>query len=276
MCVSIIDQLIQIKKSADSNDIVNMLDEFTVYSRLSKIPALSDISKSSALKKQLPLLSKAIEGDIYCLSLYMVAANIIGYLGYDIPETIATHIDNTPDSLKQKLIIAQENTIRVDYQSLDMYQHDSMRDTITAIYIHKPADETRIVILTRSGKQQRIFQGSYIESEETSDQNSPSNVYQKARSLRYEDDHLRIKIDNYSIQGNNAYFFAEVKINHVGYRMMLDNQYRLVFKANHSTSNDFTIELDISAMNRINMAKSEPKEFIATLAQIINESGVIE
>ena len=101
-------------------------------------------------------------------------------------------------------------------------------------------------------------------------------VYQKARSLNYEDDNLRIKIDNYSIQGNNAYFFAEVKLNHIDYKMMLDNKYNLIFKANKSAGDDFTIELDVSAMNSINMAKTDPKEFIDTLAQVINESGVIK
>lgn len=270
--MSIIDQLIQIKKSSDSDDIVNMLDDFTLYGRLSKIPALSDISKSEALKKQLPLLSKAISGDIYCLSLYMVAANIVAYLGYEIPETITTHINNTPDSLKQKLIIAQENTIRVDYRSLDLYQHNSMRDSITAIYINKLNEENRIVIITRLGKSQRIFQGSYVEDDSISSEDIGVNKHQRAKSLIYEDDELHIKIDNYSLQGNNAYLFAHVKINRDEYHMMMDDLKGLLFKDIKGRGKDFTIPLDISSLNRINLAKSDPQEFIDILAQIINES----
>lgn len=272
--MSIIDQLIQIKKSSDSDDIVNMLDDFTLYGRLSKIPALSDISKSAALKKQLPLLSKAVEGDIYCLSLYMIAANIVGYLGYEIPETITTHINNTPDSLKQKLMIAQENTIRVDYQSLDMYQHNSMRENVTAIYINKLDDETHIVIITRSGKSQRIFQGSYVESDESESNEALAKKHQKAKSLIYEDDELHIKIENYSLQGNNAYFFAHVKLNRTEYKMMMDSKNNLILKNAKGRGEDFTIQLDIVSLNRINMAKSEPQQFIDTLAHIIIEAGV--
>lgn len=270
--MSIIDQLIQIKKSSDSDDIVNMLDDFTLYGRLSKIPALSDISKSDALKKQLPLLSKAVSGDIYCLSLYMIAANIVAYLGYEIPETITTHINNTPDSLKQKLIIAQENTIRVDYQSLDMYQHNSMRDNITAIYINQLEDENRIVIITRTGKSQRIFQGSYVKNDSLGTGSTDANKHQRAKSLIYEDDDLYIKINNYSLQGNNAYLFAQVKLDRIMYHMMMDDKKGLLFKDVKGRGKDFTIQLNIASLNRINMAKADPQEFIDTLAQIINES----
>lgn len=269
--MSIIDQLIQIKKASDSNDIVNMLDDFTLYSRLSKIPALSDISKSDILKKKLPLLSKAVEGDIYCLSLYMVAANIANHLGYEIPETISSHIDSIPDSLKQKLIIAQENTIRVDYQSLDMYQHQSMRDNITAIYTNQLEEETRIAIIVRFGKAQSIFQGSYI-AQNKSDSGEKTKKHQKAKSLSYEDDNLHIKINNYSIQGNNAYFFARVKIDQEEYEMMMDDHLGLVFSNIKNADKDFTIKLDVASLNQINIAKSKPQDFIDTLAQIINKA----
>lgn len=271
--MSIIDQLIQIKKSADNSDIVAMLDEFSVYSKLSKIPALSDISKSDALQKQLPLLSKAIDGDIYCLSLYMIASDITTHLGYDIPENITAYINNVPEKLKKRLIVAQENTIKVDYQGLDTYQHELMQDYVVAVYTHEHEEETRIAIIVRWDKGQRVFQGSYVpsgENEQTSGQKQ-----QKAKTLTHTEGDVTVRVKNYSVQGNNAYFFASVDIGQETYSMMIDDRKGLIFHHSRHKSSNFILPLSKIQENQIGMAKSRPVEFIETLASII-QSGCEE
>ena len=61
--MSSIETLIRIKKQAQTDDLVRLLDEVADYEKLSKAAAFRDLRTSEVAKKKLPLLAGAYAGE---------------------------------------------------------------------------------------------------------------------------------------------------------------------------------------------------------------------
>lgn len=220
--MTLIDQLIQMKKSEKENDIIKMLDEFTLYERLSSVKALGTLEESKALQKRLPNMTKFIEGDFYQLSLAIIATNILTYLEYEPPQIIEDKLNNIKERTKRQLELAGGSSVRTHYKDLIEYNHNLEKDNVEAIYTIEQEDIIKIIIITKGiNKHYNIYQGEYQETE-----NTKTTIKEKPIVTDHinELENGKLIINNYSLAGNNHYPFAKYKTNKKTYYISMPSQ----------------------------------------------------
>lgn len=280
--MSMIDQLIQMKRAKKDNDIVAMLDEFTLYDKLSDIKALGDIDNSPALQKKLPHLTKLIKGDFYNLSLAIVARDILTHLNYEIPSAIYNHMADIPERTKKRLTLVGDSTVQAEYRELREYHQETNKNKVIGVYTNnvEDSDMVRIIIIVNQRDEiYTIYQGSYEEIDgEVCEKESRMN--QQISSYIEKVKHGTIIIPNYSIQGNNSYPFAQYKNQEGFYYISIPDRKHLALSKDAPAYWDVSkgeiigevenITLTTKEINKLGIDRQEIERFAQTIARIIN------
>lgn len=277
--MSLIDQLIQMKKSEKENDIIKMIDEFTLYNKLSSVKALGGIEDSPAMQKKLPYMTKFIEGNFYQLSLAITAIHILTHLEYNLPPTIQEKIENIPERTKKQLTLVSKSSVQPTFQELMQYDHKTESDFVVGVYTKEVNNETKIIIITNpSGNRYVIYQGDYIETED-------KELRARNKSTLKHKDYLTklnkgtLSIGNYSMAGNNHYPFAEYNREGIIYYLSIPNQdiIRLSTRPSLAWSPDKKentktecIHLTHEEKNRMGLSRQNIDKFADVVADIIN------
>lgn len=266
--MSIIDQIISIKKAASSQDLLTMIDEFILYGRLSRSSALGTLGDSPVLEKRLPLLTNVANGDMYATSLYLIACDIMIHLLGALPEHLHGLAGEMSAKQKQRLTIAQENTAKVNYLELFQYQTELHAEHVVAVYEHQYPEHTSIIIITHAHKTYDVFQGVYTPSEdEESDE-----IDIRPKPIVVTKNNMVFTMDGYSTQGNNAYYFATVTLGEAVRHLMLLDEDTLVVSANKqgfTTPDKLPIKLLPEEKNKMAMVIHSPEDFAHAILDII-------
>lgn len=258
--MSALDTLIKVKKQLRNDDLIRILDEVTIYEKLSKSKALRDIKTASATRKKCPLLAAAYDGDLYALALTIVAGHIIAHLEQTIlPIFIEAQLGLSPRE-RHRLEIMQNQIIPVTYASLMEYDHKTMESNVLAVYATEQETETSIVIIVRNKNEYVFYQGYFDKKEdlEVSDTNQP---YVETR------EHGSLCIAQYSIQGNNAFPFATYQRGSKTYSVMLPNHETLwVFE---DIEHPQEVHLSLGERNQLGFAKQHVETFASAILDIL-------
>lgn len=209
--MDLIGQLIQAKKKQTSFPLNEYLKELVKYDKLSRSDKFKHITESPVLQKQLPLCWSAFNGDAQSYFILNEASTIMQTVA-NHPLDIFTDLAQTYSARKcrQMEIIGNVMHHRFDYFRLS--QLPSTFDFNKAIYLTEKGNnenETRIaVIWTRTVKGvgvTHVYSGSIDLSDASDDDNGQLVIEPYVK--KQDDDFVRIQ--TYSVQGNNDYAFAE-------------------------------------------------------------------
>lgn len=209
--MDLIGQLIQAKKKQTSFPLNAYLKELVKYDKLSRSDKFKHITESPVLQKQLPLCWSAFNGDAQSYFILNEASTIMQTVA-NHPLDIFTDLAQTYSARKcrQMEIIGNVMHHRFDYFRLS--QLPSTFDFNKAIYLTEKGNnenETRIaVIWTRTVKGigvTNVYSGSIDLSDASDDDNGQLVIEPYVK--KQDDDFVRIQ--TYSVQGNNDYAFAE-------------------------------------------------------------------
>lgn len=263
--MSAIEALIKVKKQQQTDDLIRILDEVTIYEKLAKSKTLQDLKTSQATRKKCPLLAAAYDGDIYALSLTTLAGHIIAHLENIVPSVLTQPKQQLSPRELRRIEIMQNQIIPVTYASLQEYDHKTMESQVVAVYTTERETETAILIVVKVKNTYSIYQGYYKERGviETSETHQP---YIETRP------HGSLCIAQYSVQGNNAFPFATYHTKQKTYSVMLpDHETLWVFEdINHPQ----TIVLSLGDRNALAFAKQRVETFAATILDILERASI--
>lgn len=260
-----IDMLIKIKKQANTDDLIILMDEVVLYEKLSKVEAFRDLKTSKTAAKKLPLLSAAHKGDIYCMTMLELVREIITYMtGTAPPITIVqekTELTAREEKMKK---VMERSIVQVRYHNLEEYRHDTMKDFVVAVFSETVDTKKSILIVVRKDNYYNIYQGHYSERED-----EVGAVTEKP--YVYIDDPYVLSIKTYSILGNNAYPFAVFNSPSGTYSVMFPrhDEIWLTSEDGQQTS----IYLSEEEITEIGMKKVTVHSFAKCLMDIIRERG---
>lgn len=277
--MSLIEQLIQMKRSEEENDIIKMIDEFTLYEKLSTVKALGDIKDSEALQKRLPYMTRFIHGDFYQVSLAIMANHILNHMEYESPELIQKTIANIPERTMKQLTLASASTVKPTFQELMEYDHETEEEFIVGVYTNEIDNETKIIIITNpSGKEYIIYQGSYVQID-------GENLRKRNQSTIDHKDYIQklnngiLSIGNYSMAGNNHYPFAEYIKEGITYYLSMPTQSILQLSTRENLAWEEFIDehhkreiiyLTHEETNQIGLSRQDIDGFSQVISDIIN------
>ena len=132
--MSSIETLIRIKKQAQTDDLVRLLDEVADYEKLSKAEAFRDLRTSEVAKKKLPLLAGAYAGEEYSLALLTLAGHVVSHLEGAVPRVLTEPMENLTSRQIVRMELMQKQIIQVTYDSLNTYVHDEEKEHVVAVY----------------------------------------------------------------------------------------------------------------------------------------------
>ena len=215
--MSVLDDLIQIKKMSQKDDLIKILEEVDTYEKLSADKSLRDLSTSEITRKKCPLLASMADGNAYERILGDLAANVYLQVEEQIPEVLR-HGEEMKEKQKRQLDVLQSSVVDVEYRDLSLYVHASMKDQVVAVftfkYPHAPSAVAVIIVKTDSGYS--MYHGTYEtdvkESDVKSEALSPVQIKGRKGVLT---------LYTYSMLGNNAYPFARYTDEKGIYQVML-------------------------------------------------------
>ena len=257
--MSALETLIKVKKQCQNDDLIRILDEVTIYEKLSKSKTLRDLKTAQATRKKCPLLASAYDGDLYALSLMTLAGHIVAHLESVVPSVlIQPKQDLSPREL-HRLEIMQDQIISVTYAPLREYDHNTMESNVIAVYTSEQENATAILIIVRVHSTYSIYQGYYNE------QNGCDVIAQQPYVETRKNGSLCIT--RYSIQGNNAFPFGTYRtVNHTYSVMLPDHETLWVFEdMNHPQE----IHLSLGDRNQLAFAKQHVETFASALLDIL-------
>lgn len=215
--MSVLDDLIQIKKMSQKDDLIKILEEVDTYEKLSADKALQDLSASEITRKKCPLLAGIADGNVYEQILGDLAANVYLQVEGRIPE-ILRHGGEMKEKQKRQLNILQSSVAEVEYRDLSLYVHASMKDQVVAVFVSEcPHTSSAIaVIIVKTDFSYIMYHGIYETDTKESDVKvgdlSPVQTKGKKGILT---------LYTYSMLGNNAYPFARYADEKGAYQVML-------------------------------------------------------
>lgn len=266
--MSAIETLIKIKKSAKSDDLITLLDEVIAYEKLSKSEAFRDLSVSETAQKKLPLLAGAYKGDLYSLSLILLARNIIRHLENEVPEVLAIPIDRLAPKMQKRLELVQDNVIKVQYDDLTEYHQETMAEQVVAVFTENLGQRKAILIVVRDNEKYDIYQGYYVDDNKTIHNMQKAVPYEREKTSVASGISYHLSILTYSLQGNNAYPFAELGYGETQYTVMMPD-YTRIWIDEKETGIRREITLSMEERNALNLAKTEIEHFVNRLLEII-------
>ncbi len=259
--MSVLNELIKIKESAQKDDLLKMLDEISVYEKLSTDENLKDLKKSKITRSKCPLLAGLTDGNIYETILGELVANVYLQIEDYVPDVLMTGMEQNKKKQKQKEIL-QKSITRISYQSLTEYDHDQMRDMVAAVFTKRCQDITIAVIIVRDPENYyTMYHGTY----QLEKSKKFSAVVSTPDIVKGEYGTFIMK--NYSILGNNGYRFGSYSNNGIMYDVMISPEGKLYLMDGNKVAVEYLIPKE--EQNDLNTAKKSSKEFAKQLVSII-------
>lgn len=265
--MSSIETLIRIKKQAQTDDLVRLLDEVADYEKLSKAKAFRDLRTSEVAKKKLPLLAGAYAGEEYSLALLTLAGHVVSHLEGAVPRVLTEPMENLTSRQIIRMELMQKQIIQVTYDSLNTYVHDEEKEHVVAVYTsRRDGGQMAALIVVREGNRYRIYQGYYTEGKE---EKAVSELPKQEPYVGEQGD-CRVAVNTYSVQGNNGYPFGTVRIKDRLYSIMQPSFdcLWLISESGETTE----IRLSMEERNSLNMGKAQVETFADALASIIEHA----
>lgn len=268
--MSIIDQLIKVKKKTKNEDILDVLDELTKYEKLSKLISFENKSQHASIQKKLPFLWKASQHDIYAQTLLTTAGHICAHLTGETPEIVDVLLGDLEGAYQRRLELMQTNSTHIAYRELIEYDHDEMADNIIGIYSEKREENTSIIIIVEQDSGYIIFQGYYTE-QDTQYKSNEIPYYEKTKNNH------KISIQTYSLQGNNTYPFAQLYFDNKSFTICIpDNQHIKIDEISTESENTSNvITLTQEQQNKIALSLTHIETFADTLLDIICQEETV-
>lgn len=257
--MSVLDSLIKIKTSTQDDDLLKLLDEISIYEKLSVDEKLKDLKTSKITRTKCPILAAFSDGKLYETILADLAANVYLQIEGHIPAVLETDTEKTLKQQKQMEIL-QSGIIHVEYRDLMEYDHEIMKYQLAAVFTNTCQDVVTAAIIVREPGGYKMYHGTYV-------------ITEINKSVGYVCTPLIIKghngiftMDSYSILGNNGYRFGHYVTDHASYDVMIGPDDIL-----YLLQGDFTIPCKIpkTEKNRLNMSKNDPQTFAETVTLII-------
>lgn len=261
--MSVLDDLIKIKGSAQEDDLLKLLDEIPVYEKLSVNEGFRDLTRSEIARSKCPLLAAFADGRLYETVLADLAANVYLQIEGDIPAVLRAAAEKTLRQQKQ-IGILQQSIVHVEYHDLMEYDHEKMEGSLAAVFTNKCQNGTTAVLIVRDAAGYKMYHGSYAPKESGSVANgirTPLAIHGKNGAFT---------MNSYSVLGNNGYRFGTYVDEGASYDVMIGPD-GMLYLLKGST----WVRYGISAEERnfLNMSKKDPWEFARTVTSII-ESAV--
>lgn len=253
------DDLIRIKSSAQEDDLIKILDEITIYEKLSVDEKLKDLKSSDVTRKKCPLLAAFTDGKIYETILAELAANVYLQVEGQIPDVLMAVVEISPKWQKQKEAL-QSGITRVEYRDLMEYCHETMKDSLAAVFTKRENNVSTAVIIVKEPNSYTMYHGNYMEI------NEKVTVANKAKPIVVRGKRGIFVMDNYSVLGNNGYRFARYTARDITYDVLIgpDDILYLVNK-----NNTLSHMISHEEKNAIAMAKKDPDMFADLVTSII-------
>ena len=209
--MDLIGQLIQAKKTQTSFPLNDYLKELVKYDKLSRSDKFKHINESPVLQKQLPLCWSAFNGDAQSYFILNEASTIMQTVA-DHPLDIFTDLAQTYSAHKRRQMEIVGNAMHHRFNYFMLSQLPSTFDFNQGIYLTENGNnenEIRIaVIWTRTVDGvgvTHVYSGSIDLSDAPEDDNSQLVIEPYVKKQ----DNDFVRIQTYSVQGNNDYAFAE-------------------------------------------------------------------
>lgn len=270
--MSVIENLIQIKKQSTNDDIVKMMDEVADYEKLSRSELFRDLTTSKVAQKKLPLLAKAYAGDLYALSLSTLAGHIIAHLEDRIPEVLEKPMETLSERDMKRMELMNKSLIPVFYRGLLEYD-DSMEDQVVAIYSsERPNGSVALMIIVRDKDIVRdedtynVYQGYYRPGKKEEQQ---YGSHQQLNVYDFEEEGDHFSFTTYSLLGNNRYPFGEIRLAD-GRRYLVSMDYRALCLETEEKEKPIRISLRMEQRNTLNLCKTDPEKLGKTLLHWIH------
>lgn len=258
--MSILNDLIRIKTSAQEDDLIKMLDEVPIYEKLSVNKQFRDLKSSKVTRTKCPLLAAFADNKPYETLLADLVTNIYLQIEGRIPDIFNAVIERTPKQQKQFEIL-QKGIACVTYYSLTQYKHETMSDRVVAVFTEKNKGIVTAVIIVRCQDGYEMYHGSYAISEtERINTTIIDPVVVKGNKGVF-------TMDTYSMLGNNGYRFGRYSNNNIFYDVMISMDEELFLMEDENIVVQYKIPYE--EKNMLNIAKKEPEDFAKTVLSII-------
>lgn len=245
-----LDMLIAMKKSQGTDDLSAIFDEVLKYEKLAKTPAFADIKSSAAVQKKLPMITKALNGDMYDIMLLQVIRNVLIHLDEDLPGILPTVFADLSKRTQQRLDILNKSIVRVVYSDLGSYQDTYAGSVLMTLVSNIDNTSQSVVIITHQSDGYIIYQGIIHKSDKK--MTVTTKTIQQAKATVND---VTLGITTYSILGNNAYRFGTATVGEQQYDIMMPSHDTLWLLQEQNVVHE--IKLSIDEINRFNLIKTD-------------------
>lgn len=262
--MNVLENLIKIKKHANDDDLLMMMDELIAYQKLSEDESLGDLKTSEFTRKKCPLLAAFVDGKMYETVLADLAGNIYVQIEGYLPPVLLTATERNLKQQKQ-IEILRSGIVQVHYHDLTDYVHEFMKDQVLAVFTKKHGEWTTAAIIVKDTDSYEMYHGVYGGS-----QAAVTNIVYAPEIIT--SNHGSFVLKNYSVLGNNGYKFGNYLYKDVSMDVMLGPDH-ILYLSNGSEELTFPIPWDVS--NRLVKSKKDSVLFARELMTFIESVIVV-
>lgn len=262
--MSVLDDLIKIKTISQKDDLLKMIDEVSIYEKLSVDDKLKDLKSSEITRTKCPMLAAFIDGELYETVLADLVSNIYLQIEGNIPDVLRDASEKTLKQQKQ-IEILQKSIVHVEYHTLIEYDHVHMEDHVVAVFTKQSQTFTIAVIVVRETNGYKMFHGTYEHL------HSDESVITGPKPVIVHGKYGIFTMTTYSVLGNNGYRFGFYSViqseTPIIYDVMIGPDNILYLMSKDRVAMTHTIEWQ--EHNKLNAAKKNANDFAAEIVSII-------
>lgn len=254
-----LDDLIKIKTSKQDDDLIKVIEEISIYEKLSVDKKLRDLKTSEVTRKKCPLLAGFMDGNLYEMVLMDLMANVYLQIEGSVPEVL-NGITEQSEKKQKQISILQAGITRVTYRDLTEYDHESMAKLVSAVFVNRVGTAATAVIITKSASGFVMYHGAYTTS---ADEQPIGMAYEP---IAVTGTRGSFTLFSYSVLGNNGYRFGKYQSADASYDVMLSPE-GMLYLIDGTRTLPFALEW--AARGELVREKGDPKSFAAEMVKII-------
>ena len=254
-----LDDLIKIKTSKQDDDLIKVIEEISIYEKLSVDKKLRDLKTSEVTRKKCPLLAGFVDGNLYEMMLMDLMANVYLQIEGSVPEVL-NGITEQSEKKQKQISILQAGITRVTYRDLTEYDHESMAKLVSAVFVNRVGTAATAVIITKSASGFVMYHGAYTTS---ADEQPIGMAYEPIAVTGIRGS---FTLFSYSVLGNNGYRFGKYQSADASYDVMLSPE-GMLYLIDGTRALPFALEW--AARSELVREKGDPKSFAAEMVKII-------
>lgn len=264
--MDLIAQLIQNKKNAKDvlTTLKTIIEEIIKYEKLARSPKFKSIAESPVLQKQLPEIWNAFNRDTQSMYTLETAMSIIAPLMTEPLHIFEEYKEfYKPREKKQLTIVGNTNAYRFVFEDTRTLAYDDISDltenhqllciteTIGNIY--------HVVMVLFTGEGGKIYHYETQEADVAEAlEEEPTKKQYVPQSYKVKIDDIEVEIKNYSYQGNNEHYFANLVPNEHTFIdvSIIDNTIHYRISRSNVPIEHMSIEMKGDEVNQLTMATS--------------------